>query len=70
MGAPPKTAAALLPVSAFGLGPPRLYAASRRVRAASRYGGTSSPAWRAAEGIYYVKRQVFRQLKQNNRSRR
>jgi hypothetical protein len=55
LGAPPK-AAALLPVSAAGLGPPLPYAFcrdaaarrlyKRRVRAASRSSATSSPAWR------------------------
>jgi hypothetical protein len=43
-------AAALLPVSAAGLGLPRPYAAARRVRAAPRSSAASSPAWRADIG--------------------
>jgi hypothetical protein len=46
LGAPPKPAAALLPVSAAGLGLPRPFAATRRVRAAPRFSAASSPAWR------------------------
>ena len=42
-------AAALLPVSAFGLGPPRPYGPQGRVRAAPRSNAASSPAWRRAE---------------------
>jgi hypothetical protein len=56
LGAPPKPAAALPPVSAAGLGLPRPYSFcrdaaplrlyKRRVRAASRFSATSGPSWR------------------------
>jgi hypothetical protein len=56
LGAPPKPAAALLPVSTFGLGLPRPYAVLRRVQAASRSNATSSPSWRKNKKMHLAVR--------------
>jgi len=61
MGAPPKTAAALLPGSAQGLVTACHEGPAGRGQAVMRSSAPSSPAWRAAEEIYSVNRYISRQ---------
>jgi hypothetical protein len=63
LGAPPKPAAALLSVSAKASGRHGLMPLARRVRAASRFGATSSPAWRKNQNsnqLSEIRLQLFR----------